>query len=80
VTYVVHSSIDRSTAPTLHRADDRFAKPLRSSQLGQITAYQEIPSLENRFLTQRSSRERAITFERYLKSGSGTVFRTRHLL
>jgi putative endonuclease len=26
------------------------------------------------------SKERAVEFERYLKSGSGTVFRTRHLL
>jgi putative endonuclease len=26
------------------------------------------------------SKEKAIQFERYLKSGSGTVFRTRHLL
>jgi putative endonuclease len=26
------------------------------------------------------SREKAIQFERYLKSGSGTVFRNRHLL
>lgn len=26
------------------------------------------------------SRERAMQFERYLKSGSGTVFRMRHLL
>jgi putative endonuclease len=26
------------------------------------------------------SKERAVQFERYLKSGSGTVFRNRHLL
>ena len=27
-----------------------------------------------------SSKQKAIQFERYLKSGSGTVFRSRHLL
>jgi len=63
-----------------HGYSDNLRQRLRAHQQGRVSSTKNLRPVKLVFYAAFETKERAVNFERYLKSSSGFAFRNKHLL
>jgi len=74
--YVLENNQGRQYVGSTHDLNKRLSK----HNHGEVPSTSKFKPWELKFACSFPSKERALVFEKYLKSGSGTMFRYRHLV